>query len=195
MVTFSVYATFPETGKGWTCQKHLSEEFSIAFRPIYCPLIFSISTTPIFGFHHTPRYNGLMKKWQLKILSHLEIYTQKQKDSFFPLHFCLQSAQCCWTEAFAAKGVKSSCVIQVHPLTVLHRHRPETWTVKRYSHQSTSTQPHSGRWYTSIQHWRQVSPNPTYKYLRTNSQCNSDGNSPIDPKLPCTEVPQFSLPI
>lgn len=103
---------------------NLSEEFSIAFRPIYCPLIFSISTTPIFGFRYTPRYNGLMKKWQLKILSHLVKYTQKQKDSFFPLHFCLQSAQHCWTEAFAAKvrseeqlchpGSSSHCASQTH---------------------------------------------------------------------------------
>lgn len=111
-------------GRGEEDLKHWSEQLSIAFRPIYCPLIFCISITPILGFRYIPRYNGLMKKWQLKILNHLEKYTQKQRDSFFPLHFCLQSARHCWTEAFAAKvriekqlchpGSSSHCAPQTH---------------------------------------------------------------------------------
>lgn len=120
-------------GTGEEDLKHSSEKCSIAFRCIYCPLIFSISITPAFGFHYTPRYNELMKK-PLKFLNHREKYTQKQRDSLFPLHFCLQSAQHCWTEAFAAKGKSEEQLC--HPGSSFHwahRHTPETGPVKRYS--------------------------------------------------------------
>lgn len=73
-------------GMGEEDLKHLSEKLSIAFRPIYCPPIFSISSTPILGFHYTPRYNGLMRKWKLRILNCLEKYTRKQ-GFFFSLTF------------------------------------------------------------------------------------------------------------
>lgn len=115
-------------GMGEEDLKHLSEKLSIAFRPIYCPPIFSISSTPILGFHYTPRYNGLMRKWKLKILNCLEKYTRKQRDSFFPSHFCLQSAWHCWAEAFADKvrikeqlchpGSSSHCAPQTHARNV-----------------------------------------------------------------------------
>lgn len=102
MVTFNVYAIFPERGQEWGWSQTLVREIINSFQSHLSPhhLQHSCHFNPQLPLYPQIQWAKLAIK---ELESSRKIHPETERLFFFfpPSHFCLQSAWHCWTQAFA----------------------------------------------------------------------------------------------